>query len=164
MAYSSADISGSSFVFYDNTVSERHAEKIFEVAYEEDYEELDLDLLSIAWIESRFKRNIRRGDRRRACGLWQMHARFSYPMFVRKSWANWSEDRFKTQIDKECRKLETITYGAKQTKKYITHIKSRGKHLCHYNSGVGGKCSRKYRKKFDMIREAFENAETICRF
>ena len=164
MAYASAEYTGDEFVFYESTITEKHAERLYEASYNLESRTPDVDLLSIAWIESRFKKGIKRGDNKKACGLWQMHARFSYPMFVRKSWSGWSEKKFKLSIQKECKRLEVVEYGAMQTKKYISYLKSKGKHLCHYNSGIKGKCSKKYRKKFDAIKEALQSARTICRY
>lgn len=162
MLYSSADynISKEKFVYYKSSITKSHAEKVYESVLFDGT--VNLDLLSIAWVESRFKKNIKRGDSGRACGQFQMHARFSYPLFVRKSWVNWSEKAFKKEIEKECRNLESLKYGAYQTKKMVDILKSKNLPLCNYNSGIKGKCSKKYEKSILSIKHKLEKAKYVC--
>lgn len=164
MLYSSADYKKDKFIFYENgQIKQAHAEKLFDLSYDQKSEMIDIDLLSLGWIETRLKSKVKRGDNGRACGQWQMHARLSYPQFVRRSWKDWDEKKFSLQIKKECKRLEKIKYASRQTKKYIAMIKKRKKHMCHYNSGIGSKCSSLYRKKFDAIYKVFATANSVCK-
>lgn len=163
MIYSSTDYRNNNFIYYEKgQIEKSHAENLFDLSYDLNSGYVDIDLLSLGWIESRLKKRVKRGDKGRACGQWQMHARLSYPQFVRKSWRNWNEKKFSFQIEKECKRLEKIKYASIQTKKYIALIKKRKKHMCHYNSGIGSKCSKRYKNKFDAIHKAFTDSVFVC--
>lgn len=125
--------------------------------------DLDSRILALSWIESRIRLNIRRGDKGRACGTFQIHARYSYPMFTRPNgFVNWSELDEYHSVKQECKRLENIKYSVKIMKKYLSLMDKKQLHACHHNSGFYGRCNPWYKKRLDYWTSFFSFAKTVC--
>lgn len=125
--------------------------------------DLDPRILALSWVESRIRPNIRRGDRGRACGTFQIHARYSYPMFTRpKGFVGWNELDGYHSVKQECKRLENIRYSIKIMKKYLSLMDKKKLHPCHHNSGFYRKCNPWYKKRLDYWTSFFYFAKTAC--
>ena len=127
---------------------------------------IDERILALSWMESRMRPFVRRGDKGKACGAFQIHARHSYPMFRRKGgYANWEPkaSRNTMYINAECRKLEKLSYSLDTLKKYLNIFDKKNKHACHHNSGVYGKCNTWYKKRVDYWLTYFKISKLICK-
>jgi hypothetical protein len=119
--------------------------------------------LAISWIEGRLRIGVKRGDRGKACGLFQIHARYSYPMFSRKRGFNgWVESENKMKIAEECRKLERTDYSISVLNKYLEIMERRELHPCHHNSGLKGRCNQWYKQRLDFWITYFQLALYSC--
>lgn len=128
-----------------------------------DEEDVDPRILALSWIESRIRPRVRRGDRGKACGMFQIHARYSYPMFRRrKGFVGWVEKEEKDKINQECRKLENISYSVKTVEKLLVMMDKRDLHPCHHNSGFYGRCNTWYKQRVDYWTTYFEIANFMC--
>lgn len=126
-------------------------------------DEIDSRILAISWIESRLRPYVRRGDRGKACGLFQIHARYSYPLFRRKrGFVGWEEKEEKQAIGRECRKLETIRYSIDTVERLLEMMDDKDLHPCHHNSGFYGKCNTWYKQRLDYWIAYFDFAQFIC--
>lgn len=124
---------------------------------------LDTRLLALSMNESGARINIRRGDKGKACGVYQIHARFSYPLFRRKNGFNgWVENKNKRLIERECRKLQSATYSVSTMKRLLSKMDAKKLHPCHHNSGFYGKCNTWYKKRLDYWLAYFYIAKQIC--
>lgn len=127
--------------------------------------ELDVRVLSVAWVESRLKTKIKRGDSGKACGIFQIHARYSYPYLRRKKgFIGWNASESKDLIEKECKRLETVRYSIKTMLKYIDIMDKKDLHICHHNSGFKGRCNSSYKKKIDFWNYFFEISRLTCKY
>lgn len=127
--------------------------------------DLDPRMLALAWMESRFYNRVQRGDSGRACGVYQIHARYSYPQFRRRNGAmGWSEKENQTQIESECSKLEdSLEYSMETQVKFLRLMDKRDLHPCHHNSGIYAKsCNPLYEKRYNIIEGMIENAISSC--
>lgn len=125
--------------------------------------ELDVRLLSLAWMESRLRTYSKRGDRGKACGLYQIHARHSYPLFRRRGgYRDWKENEHKREIALECAKLEGLDYSMDTMRRLLGLIDRKDRHPCHHNSGIYGKCDSWYKERLDMITQALLNSKQKC--
>ncbi len=123
----------------------------------------DSRLLSIIYLETRLRARSRRGDRGKACGVFQIHARHSYPLFSRKrGYVGWEESENQTYIQKECSKLEKVDYSIKTMGKLISMMDRKKLHVCHHNSGFYGKCNTWYKKRVDLIVTYLELSKILC--
>lgn len=123
----------------------------------------DVRILALSWIESRMRINIRRGDRGRACGTFQIHARHSYPLFRRrKGYSGWKEEENQHLISKECRKLENIKYSVNTVRKLLRKMDMKNKHPCHHNSGLYGSCDGWYKKRVNFWMSYFSLSKVLC--
>ena len=128
-----------------------------------DQEVIDSRILAISWIESRLRPYIHRGDRGKACGLFQIHARYSYPLFRRKGgFSGWVESEEKQAISRECRKLENISYAIDTVERLLKMMDDKNLHPCHHNSGFYGKCNTWYKQRLDYWVTYFEIAQFVC--
>lgn len=128
-----------------------------------DTQYVDSRILAISWIESRIRPKIRRGDNGRACGMFQIHARYSYPMFRRRrGFIGWVEKEQKDKISRECRKLENISYSVNTMERLLKMMDKRDLHPCHHNSGFYGRCNTWYKQRLDFWISYFEIANLIC--
>lgn len=126
--------------------------------------DLDSRVVALSWIESRLRYKSRNGDKGKACGIFQIHARYSYPMFRRKGgFRNWKEKDNKKLIAKECNRLKNIKYSVSTLKKYLKIFKNKKLHVCHHNSGVYGKCNTWYKKRVDFLVEYFNINKSVCK-
>lgn len=124
---------------------------------------VDSRILAISWIESRIRPRIRRGDQGRACGMFQIHARYSYPLFRRRRGFNgWVENEQTEVISRECRKLENISYSVNTMERLLTMMDKRDLHPCHHNSGFYGRCNTWYKQRLDFWISYFEIANFMC--
>lgn len=127
---------------------------------------IDERILAISWMESRLRPFVKRGDKGKACGTFQIHARHSYPMFRRKNgYKNWKAKAPKNAmfINSECRKLEFLPYSLNTLKKYLKIFDKKNKHACHHNSGVYAKCNKWYKKRVDYWLTYFKLSKLICK-
>ena len=109
---------------------------------------------------------VKRGDKGKACGTFQIHARHSYPMFRRKlGYKEWEPkaSRNTMYINDECRKLESLSYSLDTLEKYLNIFDKKKKHPCHHNSGVYGKCNKWYKKRVDYWLTYFKLSKLICK-
>lgn len=127
--------------------------------------EIDARILSIAWVESRINIKVKRGDRGKACGIFQIHARYSLPYFRRKRGFNgWVELKEKRSIEKECKRLENVNYSVKTMTRYLEIMDKKDIHPCHHNSGFKGKCNSWYKKRIDFWTYFFEISKLSCKY
>ena len=128
-----------------------------------DSDQIDSRILALSWIESRIRPRVRRGDRGKACGMFQIHARYSYPMFRRRRGFNgWVEEEQQEEIGRECRRLESIRYSVNTMERYLSKMDERGLHPCHHNSGFYGKCNTWYKQRLDYWTTYFDLANFMC--
>ena len=125
---------------------------------------VDSRILAISWIESRLRPNVRTGDRGKACGTFQIHARYSYPMFRRKGgFRNWKENKFQKQIKRECNKLRKVKYSVNTMKRLLKMMDKKDLHACHHNSGFYGRCNTWYKKRVDFWINYFNFSKLSCK-
>ncbi len=125
--------------------------------------DVDSRILAISWIESRLRPNVRSGDRGKACGTFQIHARYSYPMFRRKGgFKNWKEINFQKQIKSECNKLRKVKYSVNTMKRLLKMMDKKDLHACHHNSGFYGRCNTWYKKRVDFWIHYFNFSKFTC--
>lgn len=125
----------------------------------------DVRILSLAWMESRLRPWVRRGDRGKACGMHQIHARYSYPLFSRKRGFNgWDEKtlRSRNQIRRECARLEVSKYSMSTMEKLLDIFDRKDKHPCHHNSGVYGECNEWYKTRLEVVTIYLYYAKYVC--
>jgi hypothetical protein len=124
---------------------------------------VDSRILALSWIESRLRPNVRVGDQGKACGTFQIHARYSYPMFRRKGgWKNWKEGENKNEIQKECKKLRNVKYSVNTLRRLLKILDKKNLHSCHHNSGIYGKCNVWYKKRVDFWINYFNYSKYTC--
>jgi hypothetical protein len=151
------------FKFHKNKrgAKKKRIEKLVREVWEEGG--ADVRFLAISWVESRLRLKIRRGDKGKACGTFQIHARHSYPLFRRKKgYVDWDESENKPQIERECQKLENISYSIDTQSRLLSMMDKRGLHTCHHNSGFYGKCSTFYRQRIDFWVSYYSIAQYLC--
>jgi hypothetical protein len=128
-----------------------------------DDDDIDSRVLALSWIESRLRPNIPRGDRGKACGMFQIHARYSYPMFRRKrGFVGWVEEDEKLTISRECQRLESIRYSVDTLERLLVLMDKKDLHPCHHNSGFYGKCNTWYKERLDYWISYFDLAKYVC--
>jgi len=136
----------------------RHLKRILKYTWDEK----DTRIYTLAWLESRL-RPTKRGDRGKACGIFQIHARHSYPLFHRKKgYVGYKEEESKKQIESECRKLSSTKYSIETVKKLLKFMDEKDLHVCHHNSGLYGKCNSWYKKRADFWMSYFELSKFVC--
>jgi len=124
---------------------------------------IDSRVLALSWIESRIRPKIHRGDRGKACGIFQIHARYSYPYLRRKQGFNgWVENEQTKRINSECYKLESIRYSIDTMERLLNKMDDRELHPCHHNSGFRGRCNTWYKQRLDYWMAYFTFANFIC--
>lgn len=122
----------------------------------------DARIYAVAHLESRM-RPVKPGDDGRACGIFQIHARYSYPLFRRKrGFVGWDEKSSSDKIEKECDKLMDTRYSISTMVKLTAMMDEKGLHLCHHNSGFYGKCDEWYKKRLDFWTSYFEISKLLC--
>jgi hypothetical protein len=150
-------------VVQSRPASERQLKRFLRELTKNEEEYIDPRILALSWVESRIRPRVRRGDRGKACGMFQIHARYSYPMFRRRRGFNgWVEEEQKEVIGKECRKLESIRYSVKTVEKLLGMMDKRDLHPCHHNSGFYGRCNTWYKQRVDYWTAYFKFANFIC--
>lgn len=123
----------------------------------------DPRVLALSWIESRIRPKIRRGDRGRACGIYQIHARYSYPYLRRKrGFVGWNESEQRSAISRECNRLESIKYSVDTIHRLMKRMDARGLHPCHHNSGFYGTCNSWYKKRLNYWILYFSVQIALC--
>ena len=143
--------------------SDRQLKRFLRELTRDETEYVDPRILALSWIESRIRPRINRGDRGKACGMFQIHARYSYPMFRRRRGFNgWVESEEQQTISRECRRLESIRYSVNTMERYLTKMDERGLHPCHHNSGFYGRCNTWYKQRVDYWTAYFEIANFMC--
>lgn len=124
---------------------------------------LDPRLLALSWMESRIRPNIKVGDRGRACGIYQIHARYSYPYLRRKRGFNgWVESEQRRTISKECSRLKNINYSVDSMRKLLKRMDAKNLHPCHHNSGFYGTCNPWYKKRLNYWIMYFSVQKALC--
>jgi len=140
---------------------ENRIKKLVKYAWENN--DIDARILALSYIESRLRINTRTGDNGKACGTFQIHARYSYPMFRRKKgFVNWKESENISVVNNECLKLRNVKYSIKTMKKYLKLFDKKKKHACHHNSGIYGKCNSWYKKRVDFLVLYFNASKINC--
>ena len=130
--------------------SKRQLKRFLKELVKEEEGYVDSRILALSWIESRIRPRVKRGDRGKACGMFQIHARYSHPLFRRKrGFVGWVESEQKPVIKKECHKLESISYSVNTMQKLLVMMDRRALHPCHHNSGFYGKCNTWYKQRLD---------------
>lgn len=127
--------------------------------------QIDSRYFALAWMESRLRPFPRVGDKGKACGIYQFHARHSYPMFRRrKGYVGWDEkdDKNKRLVSSECAKLRGVTYSVDTLSKMLKIHDKKELHPCHHNSGVYGKCNSWYEERLDFWMFYFEVSKLLC--
>jgi len=128
---------------------------------------LDERYLSIALNESRGRINVHRGDKGRACGVFQIHARYSYPSYGLKSYKQklaWKKSPNPLKIYQECKKLSKVNYSVKVMKFYLKLMDNRNKHSCHHNTGIYSKhCNLWYKQRINIWNAYFQANNLICK-
>ena len=124
----------------------------------------DPRILALSWIESRIRPKIRRGDKGRACGIYQIHARSSYPYLRRKrGFVGWKETEQIKTISYECARLEKIKYSVDTMYKLLKKMDAKHLHPCHHNSGFYGTCNSWYKKRLDYWTLYFSVQIALCK-
>ena len=124
----------------------------------------DPRILALSWVESRIRPKVKRGDRGRACGIYQIHARYSYPYLRRKrGFAGWKEVNEHKAISRECARLENINYSVDSMIKLLKKMDARHLHPCHHNSGFYGKCNPWYKKRLNYWILYFSVQTALCK-
>lgn len=137
-------------------------EKYLTVLYKND-SILDPRLLALAWMESRIRPKIKDGDKGRACGMYQIHARYSYPYLRRKRGFNgWIESKQHKNISKECFRLKNINYSVESMRKLLNKMDAKNLHPCHHNSGFYGTCNSWYKKRLNYWIMYFSVQKVLC--
>lgn len=143
--------------------SERQLKRFLRELTKDDEDSIDPRILALSWIESRIRPGIHRGDRGRACGMFQIHARYSYPMFRRRrGFIGWEESEEKSTISRECSKLESIRYSVDTMRRLLSKMDERDLHPCHHNSGFYGKCDTWYKQRIDYWTTYFKVVNFMC--
>lgn len=161
---SSIEIQKDFKVYKYRPVSLNKAERMVKI-WDKVSEDKDVRILSLAWMESRLRPWTKRGDRGKACGIHQIHARFSYPLFRRKSGFNgWDEKDLKSrkEISSECAKLETNKYSMDTMEKLLSIMDERNLHHCHHNSGVYAECNSWYKARLNIVTMYLYLAKELC--
>jgi hypothetical protein len=143
--------------------SERQLKPFVRELMKKDKTHIDSRFLALSWVESRIRPRIHRGDNGKACGMFQIHARYSYPLFHRRRGFNgWVESEEKKTISRECSKLESIRYSVNTMGRLLKKMDKRELHPCHHNSGFYGKCNTWYKKRLDYWITYFNFANLMC--
>lgn len=151
---------------YRPTKNKLFLKKLYSLALKESGgSDVDVRFFALAWMESRLRPFPRSGDRGQACGIFQIHARHSYPLFRRKrGYVNWDakDPDNKRLIRRECDKLRGVTYAVETMSKLLNILDRKGKPACHHNSGVYGTCDGWYDKRVDFWIAFFETSKLFC--
>jgi len=144
-----------------------HLSKLLNAVLNNNNGKLDPRYLSIALNESRARIYIHRGDRGRACGVFQIHARYSYPWYQLKTFKqrlHWKQNPNSYKINRECRRLSQPNYSVKVMKSYLKEMDKRNKHACHHNTGIySNHCDAWYKRRIDIWNAYFSVNNTICK-
>lgn len=139
-----------------------YLERLYKSVLEE-HGEYDPRFFALAWMESRLHYSHKRGDRGKACGPYQIHARHSYPMFHRKGgYKNWDEKKGFVKIAQECSKLFQVSYAVETLSRYLKLYDERDLPSCHHNSGIYGKCNSWYDKRVSYWETYFSLVQFVC--
>ena len=127
-------------------------------------DERDVRILSLAWMESRLRPWVRRGDRGKAAGMHQIHARYSYPLLTKGEFNGWEAHTLssRNKINRECSKLEVSKYSMSTMEKYLNIFDRKDKHPCHHNSGLYGKCDEWYKTRLEVVTLYLYYAKYVC--
>lgn len=143
--------------------SERQLKLFVRELLKKDKTQIDSRILALSWIESRVRPRIHRGDKGKACGMFQIHARYSYPLFHRRRGFNgWVESEQGEKISGECSKLESISYSVNTMERLLKKMDKRDLHPCHHNSGFYGRCNTWYKQRLDYWITYFNFANLMC--
>lgn len=125
--------------------------------------EIDVRYFALAWMESRLRPFPPVGDGGRACGIFQIHARHSYPLFRRRGgYKGWVEKENKIAVRRECAKLKGVTYAVDTMSRLLELFDKKDVHACHHNSGVYGECDTWYEARLNFWLAYFEMSKFIC--
>ena len=154
------------FSFHVSTrgANKKFLKKLYKLA-EKKNDKIDSRYFALAWMESRLRPFPNLGDRGKACGIYQIHARHSFPMFRRrKGYVGWDEkeDTSKRLVRSECAKLRGVTYAVDTLSKFLRIHDKKQLPPCHHNSGVYGKCHPWYKERLDFWMLYFEASKVIC--
>lgn len=144
-----------------------HLSKLLNAVLVNNDDGFDPRYLSIALNESRARIYIRRGDKGRACGVFQIHARYSYPWYQLKTYKQrlaWKHNPDPAKVQKECQRLSNVNYSVKVMKSYLQEMNKHHKHACHHNTGIySNHCNTWYKQRIDLWNAYFSVNNVICR-
>lgn len=155
-------------LYYGQKASKKHLKFLLKELIETNNGYLDTRYLAIAMIESGARVTTRAGDRGRACGVFQIHARYSYPFFNLnyKSKLKWKDNSFPDKakkIKQECSRLSTVKYSVRTMKKLMNLMDKDNKHPCHHNSGIyTTRCDQWYKERINLWTLYFEIKKQLC--
>jgi len=142
--------------------SKKQISRVVEL-WEDKSQDLDIRLLALAWMESRLRTYTKRGDKGKACGVYQIHAHHTFPMFRRKGgYRNWKVSENKREIALECAKLEGLSYSMDTMVRLLRILDKKERHPCHHNSGVYAKCNQWYKQRLDLVTESLRESKRKC--
>tara|TARA_B100000073_G_C23743603_1_gene574481 strand:- start:2898 stop:3674 length:777 start_codon:yes stop_codon:yes gene_type:complete len=145
--------------------SRRFLQRLYKEVSKRNGGSIDPRFFALAWMESRLRPRPRIGDRGRACGIYQIHARHSYPMFRRKrGYVGWDDQspESKRVIRRECGKLRTTSYAVETLSRLLNIFDEKDLPPCHHNSGIYGKCNPWYEERVDFWVGYFTVANILC--
>ncbi len=144
----------------------RFLEKLYRLSLKKSKDgDLDVRYFALAWMESRLRQFPKLGDRGSACGIYQIHARYSYPLFRRrKGFSGWDEKapENKRLIRSECARLRGVTYAVDTLSKLLNILDDKNKPACHHNSGPYGSCNTWYEERVNFWIAVFETTKLFC--
>ena len=141
----------------------RFLKRLYSLALKEEEGDLDARYFALAWMESRLRPFPPVGDGGRACGIFQIHARHSYPLFRRRGgYKGWREKDNKLAVKMECAKLRGVSYAVDTMSRLLDIFDKKGAHACHHNSGVYGDCNPWYEERLNFWLAYFEMSKLIC--
>lgn len=144
--------------------SRRFVKRLYEEVIKKEGE-ADPRYFALAWMESRLRPRPPIGDKGKACGIYQIHARHTYPMFRRKrGYVGWDEKdpNSKRIIRGECGKLRSTPYAVDTLSRLLNILDDKGLPPCHHNSGIYGKCNPWYAERVDFWVGYFTIAKILC--
>lgn len=151
-----------SFLVSTRGANKTFLKKLYTLA-ESKNDKIDSRYFALAWMESRLRPFPHSGDKGEACGIYQIHARHSYPLFRRrKGYVGWAAKENKRLVRKECAKLRGVTYSVDTLSRLIKIHDKKKAPPCHHNSGVYGKCNSWYKERLGFWMFYFEASKVIC--
>lgn len=151
--------------FSSRGANRKFLERLYKLSLQKEGGELDTRYFALAWMESRLRPFPKAGDKGQACGIYQIHARHSYPLFRRKrGYVEWDEkDPMNRRLIRiECARLRGVSYSVDTMSRLLDILDRKNKPACHHNSGVYGTCNDWYDERVSFWVSYFEVSKYIC--